>query len=79
MPNEGGELKEVVQWFDSSSIARVGRRQVARCGLTIEMARLEEEERGRGAGGHAWAERPSRAGWFYEKGARATRRMRAEM
>jgi hypothetical protein len=41
--------------------------------------RLEEGERGRGAGGPAWAERPSGAGQFQGKGARATRRMQAEM
>jgi hypothetical protein len=59
-------LKEVVQWFDSSSMARVGRRRAVQCGLAVEMAHLEEEERGRGVGGPAWAERPSRAGRFYE-------------
>jgi hypothetical protein len=40
---------------------------------------LEEGERGRGMGGPAWAERPSGAGWFQGKGARATRRMHAKM
>jgi hypothetical protein len=40
---------------------------------------LEEGERGRGAGGLAWAERPSGAGRFHGKGARATRRMHAKM
>jgi hypothetical protein len=29
MPIEGGELKEVVQWFNSGSMARVGRRRAA--------------------------------------------------
>jgi hypothetical protein len=41
--------------------------------------RLNEEERGRGLGGLAWAERPSGAGRFKGKGAHDTRRMGAEM
>jgi hypothetical protein len=47
-------------------MAHVGRRRAVQCGPVVEMAHLDEEERGRGAGVPAWAERPSRAGRFYE-------------
>jgi hypothetical protein len=40
---------------------------------------LEKEESGRGTGGPAWAEWLRGAGRLQGRGARATRRMRAEM